>query len=123
MIMHVNILADFTENGMDRNEPNIVNGTDNVYLAAQVVKDKLEKQGCKVQALFSVDGDWTLEQLHDMANYGMNLDKSHPRLLYASAETVQFMEELKKQSCSTENMETGISRQNVRQKAMRLYII
>lgn len=116
MIMHVNILADFTENGMDRNEPNIVSGTNNVYLAAQVVKDKLEKQGCKVQALFAVDGDWTLEQLHDMANYGMNLDKSHPRLLYASAETVQFMEELKNNPAAQEAWKQEINRRMAAKK-------
>lgn len=92
--MKVNIIADFTKNGKDMNEPHIVRYTDDVYLAAKIVKYKLEKEGCIVQALFAVDGDWTLEQLHDMANYGMNLDKSYPRLLYASAEAVQFMEEM-----------------------------
>lgn len=93
--MKVNIIADFTKNGEDKNEPHIVTGADNIYLAGQIVKRKLENEGCTVQSLFAVDGNWTLEQLHDMADYGVNLERSHAGLLYMSEETVQFIEEIR----------------------------
>jgi len=43
--MSINILADFTENGIDKNEPHIVPLTDNVYVAGMAVKQKLENRG------------------------------------------------------------------------------
>lgn len=108
--MHVNILADFTENGMDRNEPHIVCGTNNVYLAAQVVKDKLEKQGCKVQTLFVIEGTWTLEQLYDMANYGDGLEKVQVRPVYMSEEALLFMEELKNNPAMSKKLQQELKR-------------
>lgn len=114
--MHINILADFTENGVDKNEPHIVGGTDNVYFAAQIVKNKLEAQGCKVQALFTVDGIWTLEQLHDMANYGDNLDKVQAYPVYMSEETIQFMEMLKNDPAMNEKMQQDLQHRKATRK-------
>lgn len=84
--MSVNILADFKENGIDKNEPHIVLFTDNELLAGQIVKEKLEQQGCKVESLIVVEGQWTVEQLHDMANYGKDIHKVKSHLLYVSPE-------------------------------------
>lgn len=44
----MNILADFKENGIDKNEPHIVLYTDNEYEAGMIIKAKLEERGCKV---------------------------------------------------------------------------
>ena len=62
--MSVNILADFKENGIDKNEPHIVLHTDNEMVAGMAVKQTLEDRGYKVESLIVVEGDWTLEQLH-----------------------------------------------------------
>lgn len=88
--MSVNILVDFTENGIDKNEPHIVAGTDDVYLAGRIVKNKIEDQGGLVQSLTVVTGMWTLDQLHDMANYGDNMAKAEVRLIYVSADTLEY---------------------------------
>ena len=93
--MKINIIADFTKNGKDMNEPHIVRYTDDVYLAAQIVKYKLEKEGCIVQALTVIEGDWTLEQLHDIAHYGKYSDKVSKKLLFASEKTLEYMAELR----------------------------
>lgn len=114
--MHVNILADFTENGVDRNEPHIVGGTDNAYFAAQIVKHKLEEQGCVVLALFAVDGTWTLEQLHDMANYGDNLDQVQAHPVYMSEEAIHFMEMLSKNPAMNEKMQQELKRRKETRK-------
>lgn len=114
--MKVNIIADFTKNGEDKNEPHIVAGTDDIYLAGQIVKSKLEKEGCIVQTLFVVDGDWTLDQLHDMANYGTGLDSVHTRPLYASKETLEFMEELRNNPAMKEMWQQEINRRMAARK-------
>lgn len=46
--MSVNILADFKENGIDKNEPHIVLHTDNEMVAGMAVKQTLEDRGYKV---------------------------------------------------------------------------
>lgn len=92
--MSVNILVDFIENGKDKNEPHIVQGTKNVYLAGIIVMEKLKKQGCVVQSMFVVEGDLTLEQLHDMANYGDQLDMDRCHLLYMSPELQRYLMEI-----------------------------
>lgn len=93
--MSVNILADFKENGIDKNEPHIVLFTDNELLAGQIVKEKLEQQGCKVESLIVVEGQWTVEQLHDMANYGKDIHKVKSHLLYVSPEMAAYLDKLK----------------------------
>jgi len=93
--MSVNILADFTENGLDKNKPHIVAGTNDIYLAGKIVKNKIEDQGCIVQSLTVVDGIWTLKQLHDMANYGDNLSQANARVIYVSKEALEYFEMLK----------------------------
>ena len=67
--MKVNIVADFKENGMDKNEPHIVGGTNNEMVAGYAVMRKLQAQGCDVQMLTVIDGDWSLKELHDITNY------------------------------------------------------
>lgn len=92
--MSVNILVDFTENGKDKNEPYIVQGTNNAYLAGIVVMEELKKQRCVVQSMVVIDGDFTIEQLHDMANYGDNFDAEQYHLLYMSQEMQQYLTEI-----------------------------
>lgn len=108
--MHVNILADFTKNGKDMNEPHIVFGTDNVYLAGQEVKHKLEKEGCIVQSLIVIDGSYTLEQLHDMANYGIGLQKECVRPIYISGDTLRFIQELMDDPQKREELQQELNR-------------
>lgn len=93
--MKVNIVADFKENGKDKNEAHIVVGTCNEMIAGETVKRKLEAQGCVVQSLVAIEGDWTLEELHDIANYGKYMDRVVSRIIYLSPEAMFFMERLK----------------------------
>lgn len=89
--MKVNIVADFKENGMDKNEPHIVGGTNDEMVAGYAVLRKLQAQGCDVQMLAVIDGDWSLKELHDMANYGMYRDKVQPRVIYLSEEARAYL--------------------------------
>ena len=93
--MNVNILADFQENGRDKNEPHIVCGISEEMIAGAIIKKKLEDRGCKVQSLTVIDGIWTLEQLHDMANYGDYLDRVNHRIIYLSSEMVEYFQKVK----------------------------
>ena len=117
--MSVNILADFKENGADKNRPHIVCGTNNVHLAAMKVKDGLEKQGYVVQALTVVDGYWTLDQLHDMANYGMYLDQVNARVVYVSKEEMEWVEELKQCPKKRAELNQEIKRRRAAGKRMK----
>ena len=108
--MNVNILADFTKNGVDKNEPHIVCGTDDVYLAGQIVKRKLEKEGCVVQSLIVIDGNYTLDQLHDMANYGIGLQKECVRPIYISGDTLRFIQELMNDPQKREELQQELNR-------------
>ena len=38
-----------------------------------------------------IDGDWSLKELHDMANYGMYRDKVQPRVIYLSEEARAYL--------------------------------
>lgn len=89
--MGVNILADYTENEIDKNESHIVLYTDDVYMAGRIVKEKLESQGYKVQSLIVVNGIYTLDELHDMANYGEKLEEADYQLIYVSNEMVSYL--------------------------------
>lgn len=93
--MNVNILADFQENGQDKNEPHIVCGVSDEMIAGTIIKKKLEDQGCRVQSLTVIDGIWTLEQLHDMANYGDYLDRVNYRIIYLSSEMVEHLQKVR----------------------------
>ena len=37
-----------------------------------------------------IEGVWTLEQLHDMANYGDYLDKVKHKVIYLSDEMIEY---------------------------------
>lgn len=93
--MKVNIVADFKENGIDRNEPHIIVGTNSEMIAAHVVLKKLQAQGRDAQMLVVIDGDWTLDELHDIANYGMYRDKVQPRVIYLSPEAEECLHRLR----------------------------
>lgn len=92
--MKVNILVDYTENGIDRNRPHIVIGAVNETAAGMAVKKEYEENGCIVQSMIVIDGDYTLDQLHDMANYGKGLDEVKSRMLYISAETLEYFKKM-----------------------------
>lgn len=93
--MSVNILADFKENGMDKNEPHIVCGVNDEFVAGAIIKKQLESRGCQVQSLIVIDGVWTVEQLHDMANYGDNLDKVTHRVIYLSGDMITYLNSIR----------------------------
>lgn len=92
--MKINILVDFTENEIDRNRPHIVIGAINETVAAMAIKEEYEENGCIVQSMIVVDGDYTLDQLHDMANYGIGMEKAQCRMLYLSPETKKFFRKI-----------------------------
>lgn len=108
--MSINILADFTDNGIDKNEPHIVLHTDNEYVAGEVVKQKLESQGYVVQALSVVKGTYTLDELHDMANYGIGLDQAESRMIYVSAEAIECFRRAANNPAVAEEMQREIKR-------------
>lgn len=93
--MKVNIIADFKENGVDKNEPHIVVGAVSEMAAGHAVKEKIEAQGGSVQMLTVVEGEWTLEELHDMANYGIGKENAVSRILYLSLEARDYFEKIK----------------------------
>lgn len=93
--MKVNIIADFKENGVDKNEPHIVVGAVSEMAAGHAVKEKTEAQGGSVQMLTVVEGEWTLEELHDMANYGIGKENAVSRILYLSLEARDYFEKIK----------------------------
>lgn len=92
--MKVNILADFQENGIDKNEPHIIMGAESEMAAGVMVKTMLEAKGYVVQALTVVYGDYTVDELHDMANYGIGLDMRKCRPLYISGEMQEYIRKL-----------------------------
>lgn len=94
--MKVNIIADFKENGVDKNEPHIVVDAVSEMAAGHAVKEKIEAQGGSVQMLTVVEGEWTLEELHDMANYGIGKENAVSRILYLSLEARDYFEKNKK---------------------------
>lgn len=92
--MKVNILVDFKENGIDKNEPHIVIGAENETAAAVMLKKALECKGYVVQAMCVVDGDYTLDELHAMAHYGIGMDLQKCRPLYISDEMLEYIYKL-----------------------------
>lgn len=42
-----------------------------------------------------VEGEWTLEELHDMANYGIGKENAVSRILYLSLEARDYFEKIK----------------------------
>ena len=92
--MKVNIVADFKENGMDKNELHIVSGADEM-VAGYTVMRKLQAQGCDVQMLTVIDGDWSLKELRDITNYGMYRDEVQSRVIYLSEETRAYLERVR----------------------------
>ena len=117
--MSVNILADFKENGIDKNEPHIVLYTDNEYEAGMIIKAKLEERGCKVESLIVVEGKWTLQQLHDMANYGIGIEKVHPQMLYVSGDMLQYLNGLTNRPEEVARLKNEIRRRANGQKGNR----
>ena len=92
--MKVNILVDYTENGVDRNRPHVVIGAINETAAGMAVMKEYEENGCVVQSMIVIDGDYTLDQLHDMANYGAGMDKAQYRILCISSEAMEFFRKM-----------------------------
>jgi hypothetical protein len=112
--MSVNILADFKENGIDKNEPHIVLHTDNEMVAGMAVKQTLEDRGYKVESLIVVEGDWTLEQLHDMANYGADIEKVKSHILFLSEDMIRYMNELRNNPAEKKRLDEELKKKMVR---------
>ena len=93
--MKYNFLVDFTENGIDKNEPHIIIGAENEFSAAATLKQILEEKGYEIQMIFVVEGDYTLQQLHDLANYGVGLESCKMRPVYVSVKTLEYFEMLR----------------------------
>ena len=64
-------------------------------VAGYAVMRKLQAQGCDVQMLTVIDGDWSLKELHDITNYGMYRDKVQSRVIYLSAEAREYLERVR----------------------------
>lgn len=94
--MKVNILVDFKENGIDKNEPHIVIGAESETAAAVMLKKTLECKGYVVQAMVVVYGDFTLDELHDMAHYGIGLNLQEYRPLYISDDMLEYIHKLQR---------------------------
>lgn len=115
--MSVNIISDFKENGVDKNQPHIVPFTDDVYVAGLRVKEMLESQGCIVQALAVVKGNYTLDELHNMAQYGEGLEQADYRLIYTSSEMLTYFQFLANSPAEAEKEKQEI--ENRRQRRQR----
>ena len=92
--MKCNILVDYIENGIDRNRPHIVLGAKNEIIAGMAVKKEYEENDCIVQSMTLIDGDYTLDQLHAMANYGDGIDKVNYRIIYVSEKTMEYFKKM-----------------------------
>ena len=94
--MKVNILVDYEENGIDKNEVHIVWFAENETAAAAKLLESLTCKGYNVQSMIAVDGDYTLAELHDMANYGVGFELNKCRLLYMSHECMEYIARVKR---------------------------
>lgn len=108
--MKVNILVDFKENGIDKNEPHIVIGAENETAAAVKLLESLTRKGYDVQSMFAVDGDYTLVELHDIAQYGIGLAMDKCRPLYMSHECMEYIGRLKRDPGEARRIQEEIER-------------
>ena len=66
------MIADYKQNGIDRNNQYIATGTDNHELAVQVLYNELVSNGNDVQSIIVIWGEHTLEELGRIAAHGPN---------------------------------------------------
>lgn len=65
----VNIISDYKDkSGRDFHEANQVLGTEDAVIAGQIVIERLRSQGYIPTALLQVFGDYTIDQLQEMAH-------------------------------------------------------
>ena len=108
--MKVNILVDFKENGIDKNEPHIVWFAENETAAAAKLLESLTCKRYDVQSMIAVDGDYTLVELHDMAQYGIGLAVDKCRPLYMSHECMEYIGRLKRDPEEVRRLQDEIRR-------------
>lgn len=94
--MSVNIVVDYTLNGRSVNKPCIVMLTDNVFVAGAVVKQQIEEMGGVVDVLTVVEGNWTIEELEEMANHGKYINEVQTRILYVGDNAKEYIEYVKR---------------------------
>lgn len=114
--MKCNILVDYIENGIDRNRPHIVLGTTNEIVAGMAVKKEYEENGCIVQAMTVIDGDYTLDQLHAMANYGDGIDKVNYRIIYVSEKTMEYFKKMQQDPEASRKLREEIERRRLKNR-------
>ena len=117
--MKVNLLVDFKENGIDKNEPHIVIGAENETAAAAALLKSLECKGYDVQSMIAVDGDYTLAELHGMANYGVGFELNKCRLLYMSHECMEYIDRVKRDPEESRKLQKEIGRRKESRKGQQ----
>ena len=108
--MKVNILVDFKENDIDKNEVHIVWFAENETAAAAALLETLACKGYDVQSMITVDGDYTLAELHNMANYGVGLELNKCRPLYMSHECMEYIARVKRDPEEARRLQDEIRR-------------
>ena len=119
MAMKVNILVDFKENGIDKNEVHIVWFAENETASAAALLESLACKGYDVQSMIAVDGDYTLAELHGMANYGVGFELNKCRLLYMSHECMEYIARVKHDPEETRRLQDEIRRRKESRKGQQ----
>lgn len=96
------------DNNIPFGKQNLLNGIFN--LSRYRLFPTYEKEGCVVQSLIVIDGNYTLDQLHDMANYGIGLQKECVRPIYISGDTLRFIQELMDDPQKREELQQELNR-------------
>ena len=117
--MKINILVDYKENGIDKNEVHIVWFAENETAAAAALLKSLECKGYDVQSMIAVDGDYTLAELHDMANYGVGFELNKCRLLYMSHECMEYIARVKRDPEESRKLQKEIGRRKESRKGQQ----
>ena len=117
--MKVNILVDFKENDIDKNEVHIVWFAENETAAAAKLLESLTCKGYNVQSMIAVDGDYTLAELHGMANYGVGLELNKCRLLYMSHECMEYIGRVKREPEEARKLQEEMGRRKESRKGQQ----
>ena len=117
--MKVNILVDYKENDIDKNEVHIVWFAENETAASAKLLESLTCKGYNVQSMIAVDGDFTLAELHDMANYGVGFELNKCRLLYMSHECMEYIDRVKRDPEESRKLQKEIGRRKESRKGQQ----
>ena len=82
----------------------------NETAAAAALLESLACKGYDVQSMIAVDGDYTLAELHNMANYGVGLELNKCRPLYMSHECMEYIARVKRDPEEARRLQDEIRR-------------